>query len=86
MEINLYKLFGVGALARRGLPPVGGLCGMCHWLSPHRTFLPVRAVQITATPCLRDRYRADWRDFLQLGCGWSVLDVVRCEPGELLCW
>ena len=39
----LYQLFGVGALAHRGLPPrsgEGGLCGMCHWLSPHRTFCP----------------------------------------------
>ena len=32
---NLYQLFGVGALAHRGLPPfIGGLCGD-H--SPHRT-------------------------------------------------
>ena len=32
---NLYQLFGVGALAHRGLPPfTGGLCGD-H--SPHRT-------------------------------------------------
>ena len=30
--------------------PLGGLCGMCHWLSPHRTTLPVRAVQVTAAP------------------------------------
>ena len=37
----LYQLFGVGALAHRGLPPCSGvLCGMCHWLSPHRTFCP----------------------------------------------
>ena len=33
-------------------PPFGGLCGMCYWLSPHRTSLPVRAVQVTATPWL----------------------------------
>ena len=33
--INPYQLFGVGALAPRGLPPfIGGLCGD-H--SPHRT-------------------------------------------------
>ena len=36
----LYQLFGVAALAHRGLPPVGGLCGKCHWLSPHRTYMP----------------------------------------------
>ena len=23
-----------------GCPPVGGLCGKCHWLSPHRTYMP----------------------------------------------
>ena len=23
-----------------GCPPVGGLCGKCHWLSPHRTYTP----------------------------------------------
>ena len=32
---NLHQLFGVGALAHRGLPPfIGGLCGD---FSPHRT-------------------------------------------------
>ena len=31
-------------------PPIGGLCGKCHWLSPHRTTLPVRAVQVTEAP------------------------------------
>ena len=61
VEINLYQLFGVGALAHRGLLPVRGQCGQSHWLTPHCTFLPVRAVQVTATPCLReDRFRADW--------------------------
>ena len=48
---NLDQLFGVGALAHRRLPPIRGLCGKCHWFSPHSTFLPVRAVQVTATPC-----------------------------------
>ena len=35
-----------------GSPPIGGFCGICHWLSSHRTTLPVRAVQVTATPWL----------------------------------
>ena len=34
------QLFGVGALAHRGPSPIGGLCGKCHPLSPHRTNLP----------------------------------------------
>ena len=29
MEINLYRLFGVGALAHRGLPPLLGVCAGC---------------------------------------------------------
>ena len=36
-----------------GSLPIGGLCGMCHWLSPHLTTLPARAVQVTAVPWLR---------------------------------
>ena len=33
-------------------PPFGGFVRESHWLSSHCTFLPVRAVQVTATPLL----------------------------------
>ena len=46
------QLFGVGALAHRGLLPFRGFVRESHWLSSHCTFLPVRAVQVTATPLL----------------------------------
>ena len=33
-----------------GSLPFAGSCGKCHWLSSHRTTLPVRAVQVTTAP------------------------------------
>ena len=55
--------------AHRGLPPIVGLCGQSHWLSPHCTFLPVRAAQVTATPCLQD-------EFDQIGGTFSLTEKI----------
>ena len=50
----LYQLFGVGALAHRGLPPLfGGFVRDVPLAFPAPHLLPVRAVQVTATPWLR---------------------------------
>ena len=59
-EINLYQLFGVGALAHRGLPPVRGLVRAKPLAYPALHLSAREGVQVTATPCLWDRFRADW--------------------------
>ena len=51
-ELDALRTFWSRSLfASWAPPPFGGLCGKCPWLSPHRTTLPVRAVQVTAAPC-----------------------------------
>ena len=50
-KTNLFPSSEKEPLRIVGSPHFGGLCGKCHWLSPHRTTLPVRAVQVTAAPC-----------------------------------
>ena len=51
MEINLYQLFGVGALAHRGLLPDRVFVREVPLAFPAPHILPVRAVQVIAAPC-----------------------------------
>ena len=57
LETDPDQLFGVGALAHRGLPPPPSshrvFVREVPLASPHRTSLPVRAVQVTAVLWLR---------------------------------
>ena len=40
MSLPLPTLRSSSPCASWAAPPVGGLCGKCHWLSPHRTYMP----------------------------------------------